>query len=93
MLALTFSYRKSATFVTSRNTNIDCILTEFLILLTLFNSLKVVLINMVATLTMPAKLATLGLLKIKVYWIQGYDVIISAYDAIKKFYHMSQVII
>ena len=67
--------------------------TEFLILLTLFNSLKVVLINMVATLTMPAKLATLGLLKIKVYWIKGYDVIISAYDAIKKFYHMSQVII
>ena len=58
--------------------------TEFLILLTLFNSLKVVLINMVATLKMPAKLATLGLLKIKVYWIKGYDVIIFVYDVNKK---------
>ena len=58
--------------------------TEFLILLTLFNSLKVVLINMVATLMMPAKLATLGLLKINVYWIKGYDVIISVHDVTKK---------
>ena len=39
---------------------------------------------MVATLKMPAKLATLGLLKIKVYWIKGYDVIISVYDVNKK---------
>ena len=37
------------------------------ILLTLFESLKVVLINMVAILTMLAKLATLGLLEIKVF--------------------------
>ena len=58
--------------------------TEFLILLTLFNSLKVILIDMVATLKMPAKLATLGLLKIKVYWIKGCDVIISVYDVNKK---------
>ena len=35
-------------------------------LLTLFNSSKVVLINMVAALMVPTELATLGLLKIKV---------------------------
>ena len=29
---------------------------------------------------MPAKLATLGLLKIKVFWNKGYDVIIFVHD-------------
>ena len=32
---------------------------------------------------MSAKLATLGLLKIKVFWYKGYDVIISIHDATK----------
>ena len=36
-------------------------------LLTFFESLKVVLIKMIAILMMSAKLATLGLLKIKVF--------------------------
>ena len=40
---------------------------QFLILLTFFESLKVVLINMVANLMMLAKLATLGLPKAKVF--------------------------
>ena len=35
---------------------------------------------MVAILMMSAKLANLGLLKIKVLWITGYDIIISVYD-------------
>ena len=34
------------------------------------------LINMVAILIMSAKMATLGLLKVKVFWNKGYDVII-----------------
>ena len=38
---------------------------------------------MVAVL-MSAKLATLGLLKIKVTWNKGYDVIIFVYDVINK---------
>ena len=42
----------------------------------LFGSLKVALINMVAILIMSAKLATLDLLKMKVFWNKGYDVII-----------------
>ena len=33
---------------------------------------------------MSAKLATLGLLKIKVFWNKGYDVIISVHDVTNK---------
>ena len=33
---------------------------------------------------MSAKLATLGLLKIKIVWNKGYDVILSVYDVISK---------
>ena len=39
---------------------------------------------MVAILMMSAKLATLGLLKIKVFWNKGYDVIISVHDVTNK---------
>ena len=35
-------------------------------------------------LIMSAKLATLGLLKIKVFWNKGYDVIISVHDITNK---------
>ena len=40
---------------------------------------------MVTILMMPAKMATSGLLKIRVYWKKGYDVKISVYDIINKF--------
>ena len=40
---------------------------------------------MVEFLMMSAKLATLGLLKVKVFWNKGYDVIISVCDVTKKF--------
>ena len=33
---------------------------------------------------MSVKLATLGLLKIKIFWNKGYDVITSIFDAINK---------
>ena len=33
---------------------------------------------------MPVEMATPGLLKIKVFWNKGYDVIISAHDVTKK---------
>ena len=62
-----FFHRKSANFAISRNTDIDCILTQFQDLITFFDSLKIVLINMVTILMMSTKLATLGLLKIKVF--------------------------
>ena len=39
---------------------------------------------MVTILMMSAKMATLGLLKIKVFRNKGYDVIISVYDVINK---------
>ena len=39
---------------------------------------------MVKILMMPAKLVTLGLLKIKVFWNNGYDIIISVPDDTNK---------
>ena len=39
---------------------------------------------MVTILIMSAKMATLGLLKIKVFWSKDYDVIISAHDITSK---------
>ena len=57
----------------------------FSILLTLFASLKVVLINMIAILMMSAKLATLDLLKIKVFWDKVYDITISVHYVTNKF--------
>ena len=49
-------------------------------LLTFSEPLKTALINMVTILMMSAKVATLGLLKIKIFWNKCYDVIISAHD-------------
>ena len=54
--------------------------TKFLVLLTYFESLMISLINMVAILMIPAKMAPLGLPKIKVFWNRGYDVIIYVHD-------------
>ena len=48
-------------------------------------SLLIVLINMVKISMISAKMATLCLLKIKIFWKTGYDVIISVRDGIKKF--------
>ena len=39
---------------------------------------------MVAIVMVSAKLATIGLLKIEVFWNEGYDVIISAHDVTNK---------
>ena len=39
---------------------------------------------MVATLKMPAKLATLGLFKLKSLWNKDYDIIISVHDVINE---------
>ena len=46
-------------------------------------SLKDFLISMVAILMISAKLATLGLLKIKVFWNKGYEIIISVHEITK----------
>ena len=55
-----------------------------LILLTIFESSKIILINMVAILMMPAKMATLDLLKTKLLWNNGYDIIIPVHDVTNK---------
>ena len=57
---------------------------QFLILLTFFKYLKIVLINMVKILMMSTKVATSGLLKIYVFWKKEYGVKISVYDVTNK---------
>ena len=44
-----------------------------------FEPLKIILINVVTILIMAAKMATLGPLKIKVFWNKDYDVITSVH--------------
>ena len=46
----------------------------------MFKSSKVVLTNMVADFMVSKKFATLGLIKIKLFWNKGYDLIISVND-------------
>ena len=58
--------------------------TYFLILLTFFRSFKVVLTNMIPILMMSAKLVILNLLKVKVFWNEGYDLIICVNDVTNK---------
>ena len=57
--------------------------TKLLILLTFLESMKIILIKKVAILVMSAKMATPGLLKIKIFW-KSYDVIINVYDVTNK---------
>ena len=49
-----------------------------------FQSLKAFLINTFAILMMLAKMDNLGLLKIKVFWNKGYDIIIFVHDVTNK---------
>ena len=49
-----------------------------------FDSFKVGLIKMIAILLMSAKLAALGLFKIKLTWNKVYDVIVFVHDATNK---------
>ena len=58
--------------------------TEFLTILTFLESSEVALINMVKILMMSAKMATPGLLKMKVFWNKGYNVITSVHDVTNK---------
>ena len=70
LLTSVFFQLKSANFAISRNTDIDCILIH-----NYFFQLF---------LMMSAKMVTLGLLKINVFWNKGYDVIILVYDVTNK---------
>ena len=86
LLTSAFSHLKSANFAIPRNIARYRLHfgTLFLILLIFFESLKIVLINMVTILMMSAKMATVGLIKIKVFWNKGYDVVISVHDVSSK---------
>ena len=58
--------------------------TQFIILLTFIESLKAFLIDMVAILVISVKLASLDLLKMKVFLNKGYEVIIFVNDVTNK---------
>ena len=75
-------YRKSTNIAISRNTVVvDCIFTRnFFFFFIVFKSLKVILIDIAAILMISAKMATLGLLKIKVFGNKGYEVMICVHD-------------
>lgn len=53
---------------------------------------KFALIDMGAILMILANLTTLGLLKVKVFWNKGYDIII-LYDVTTKIYHVTQIML
>ena len=57
---------------------------KFPYILTLFESSKVFLINMIKILMMSVKLASLGLLKIKIFWNKTYNVILSVHGVTNK---------
>ena len=58
--------------------------TQLLIPLTYFEFLKIALIKLVQLLMMSAKMATLGFIKIKVFWKNGYEVIMFVHDVTNK---------
>ena len=82
LLTSEFFHWESANAAISRNTDTDSI--WYIIFNSLFESSIIVEINMVQILKMSAKIATLGLLKIKVLWNKVYDVIIFIHDVNKK---------
>ena len=67
--------------------------TWFLILFSLFESLKIFLINMFAVLMTSAKMATLGLFKEKLFWSKVMSSKFLSKTSPTKFYHMTQIIL
>ena len=59
----------------------------------MFESLKAFLINMVAILMISAKLVTLGLFKVKLFWNKCYGLIISVHDVTRKILWLDSIYI
>ena len=86
----TFSQKKIQFCLIKKQIYRFCFGIQFLILLIFFEFSKIVLINMVAVLMMPAKMATLGLRKIKATWNKDYDVIIHSKTLPTNFFQIFQ---
>ena len=84
LLTSTFFHWKSADFALPRNTDIDCIWTHNFYYLNVFESLTIFWINLVGILMMSAKLATVALVKIKTFYDESCDVIISVSNPTKR---------
>ena len=90
LLTSAIFHRKSSNLAISRNKCIDCILMQFLIILTFR---KIFLINKFTVLTMSKKMATPGLLKIKLFWNKGCEVIIYVHNVTNNFYYLIEIIL
>ena len=90
LLTSAIFHRKSSNLAISRNKCIDCILMQFLIILTFR---KIFLIKKFTVLTMSKKMATPGLLKIKLFWNKGCEVIIYVDDVTNNFYYLIEIIL
>ena len=60
----------------------DCILIYFLTIITVFESLRIVLLNMVTILMMSAKMALPGLFEINIFLNKSFDVKAFVHDVI-----------
>ena len=90
LLTSAIFHRKSSNLAISRNKCIDCILMQFLIILTFC---KIILIKKVTVLTMSKEMATPGLLKIKLFWNKGCEVIIYVHNVTNNFYYLIEIIL
>ena len=66
---------------------------KYIILNIFFEFLSVVLINVVPTQIMLAKLATVGLLKMKTFRSKGCDVIVLSMTSLLKFYYVTLIML
>ena len=66
---------------------------KYIILNIFFEFLSVVLINVVPTQIMLAKLASVGLLKMKTFRSKGCDVIVLSMTSLLKFYYVTLIML
>ena len=89
LLISAFFHRKAAIFAISRNTDIGCLLIHNLII----SMVTIGYVSMVTILMMSAKMVTLVLLKIKVFWNKCCDVMNRNYEVLLRdsnhFIHMA----
>ena len=80
----------SSNFSMLRNTDTDSILIVISNFLSFFETLKICFIIVIAILMMSPKMTTLSLLKIKVFWNKGFDVMNSV-DDVTKINHVTKI--
>ena len=93
LLTSAIFHGKSANFVISRKTNIDCIFMHNSNSFDFFWVCKDCFNKHGYNFDDVSKTDTLGLLRIKVFWNKGYDIVTFFYDVTNKIYHVTQIIL